>query len=147
MICIGPMLRLVYWIRCPLRGIENQLYRRGFLSVILMCFCYIFIIQNSWKGLFDSTQKNGGTTNEPAYFHFSSENETDSSLITVRDLVFDIQVDRQKSPTDDVLASSIQQRYSNLPYEFWLKERNKIHYQNKTCAFYPHLYDIKFSNE
>lgn len=57
--------------------------------------------------------------------------------------------ERQKSaPTNEErLAPFIQERVPNVPFEFWLREKNRIYGKNHTCAFYPSVFDIKYNNK
>lgn len=45
------------------------------------------------------------------------------------------------------LAPLIQANVPNVPFEFWLREKNRIYGKNHTCAFYPSVFDIKYNNK
>lgn len=53
----------------------------------------------------------------------------------------------QISQDDNDIASLIQRRIPNLPFDFWQRENSKIRNKNHRCASYPSIFDLKFNNK
>lgn len=156
---------MFHWTRWPLLAGGNPLrplQRSVYLLVVWTCLCY-GLFQISSRGSGDSSNGNGavyagaGPVNSRLLLQKVTETPLTSTaassgvvvgtqLVTSTDPA-GIKIDRQKFQGDDDMAPFIQRRVPNVPFEYWLKKKDKIYGKNHTCAFYPSVFDIKFNNK
>ena len=147
------------WLGWPLRASGRPLQRSVTLLVAWTFLCYaLFQISGSKSGAGDGSMDyaGAGPVNSRLLLQKVTESPATSTVAlnvantpsASTDASAAKSPERQKSPTnEEQLAPFIQERVPNVPFEFWLREKNRIYGKNHTCAFYPSVFDIKYNNK
>ena len=122
-------------------GKLRPIHRFVYLLTVWVCFPYgTFTI---WKKRVLNTTFLSSNKFIEAPLYDISQNEADIET----NFITNIPNDSSISPVDKDIASSIQQRIRNLPFDFWLREKKKISGKNHACAYFPDIFDLKFNNK